>query len=196
MLDHVFTDAIGALRDSFENALLERQSLEEHFRVDVLLGDLSFETSYGLPGDGRPPRVQVDVSLDWPSWSQTAYRLWYIDDELDDPPRIDIELALRVQRLLDDPDPRSVLDLLPEESPELGTEKLVRSAPTVETLHTHDGVEHAIEVSYEGSYELTQSTLEDPSALDEDFAALGGWIVSLLVKLGDLQYRFAPPVTD
>ena len=32
MLDHVFTDAIGALRDAFEAAFLERQAFDEHFR--------------------------------------------------------------------------------------------------------------------------------------------------------------------
>src|SRR5215216_5503888 len=57
MLDHVFTDAIGALRDAFEGAFLERQAFEEHFQVDVLLGDVTWETSYGLPGEGLPPRV-------------------------------------------------------------------------------------------------------------------------------------------
>src|SRR2546428_155466 len=48
MLDHVFTDAIGALRDAMENALLEGQAVEERFQVDVLLGDrFAFEVSYG-----------------------------------------------------------------------------------------------------------------------------------------------------
>ena len=50
MLDHVFTDAIGALRDAFSNAYLERQAFEEHFQSDILLGDLVWETTYGLPG--------------------------------------------------------------------------------------------------------------------------------------------------
>ena len=59
MLDHVFTDAIGALRDTFEKAFLERQAFEERFQVDVLLGDTTWETSYGLPGEGLPPRVQA-----------------------------------------------------------------------------------------------------------------------------------------
>ena len=36
MLDHVFTDAIAALRDAFEDALLERQAGEERFQTDVL----------------------------------------------------------------------------------------------------------------------------------------------------------------
>ena len=38
MLDHVFTDAIGALREALENALLERQAFEERFQTDILLG--------------------------------------------------------------------------------------------------------------------------------------------------------------
>ena len=49
MLDHVFTDAIGALRDALESAMLERQAFEERFHADVLLGDVTWETSYGLP---------------------------------------------------------------------------------------------------------------------------------------------------
>ena len=72
MLDHVFTDAIGALRDAFEGALLERQAFEERFHTDVLLGDMTWETSYGLPGEGLPPRVQADITLTWPTWAQTA----------------------------------------------------------------------------------------------------------------------------
>nr|NIR42261.1 hypothetical protein [Actinomycetota bacterium]NIS37437.1 hypothetical protein [Actinomycetota bacterium]NIT98877.1 hypothetical protein [Actinomycetota bacterium]NIU22508.1 hypothetical protein [Actinomycetota bacterium]NIU71860.1 hypothetical protein [Actinomycetota bacterium] len=88
MLDHVFTDAIGALRDAFEIARLERQAFEERFQIDVLLGDVSWQTSYGLPGEGLPPRVQADVSCGWPTWSQTAYRSWYVDEELGEPPRI------------------------------------------------------------------------------------------------------------
>ena len=56
MLDHVFTDAIGALRDTVESALLERQAFEERFQADVLLGDLTWETPYlgraARPGPG------------------------------------------------------------------------------------------------------------------------------------------------
>ncbi|MBI1843068.1 MAG: hypothetical protein HYR89_00410, partial [Actinobacteria bacterium] len=63
MLDHVFTDAIGALRDALEAALLERQAFEERFQVDILLGDVTWETSYGLPGEGSPPRILADISL-------------------------------------------------------------------------------------------------------------------------------------
>ncbi|MEZ5208048.1 MAG: hypothetical protein R2690_13990, partial [Acidimicrobiales bacterium] len=161
MLDHVFTDAIGALRDAFENALLERQAFEERFHVDVLLGDMTWETSYGLPGEGLPPRVQADITLQWPTWAQTAYRSWYIGEQMDEVPRIDIEIVLRIQRLAAAPAPEPVLAALPEQSPPIGRERLDRSGPTIETVYSGDlsETEYAIEVSYEGSYEVEEPTL-------------------------------------
>ena len=48
-------------------------------------------------------------------------------------------------------------------------------------------------MSYEGSYELDEATLKDGSTMDTHFAAMGGWIASTLVKLGDLQLEFLPP---
>jgi hypothetical protein len=196
MLDHVFTDAIGALRDAMENALLERQAFEERFHTDVLLGDLTWETSYGVPGEGLPPRVRADLTLEWPTWSQTAYRSWYIEEELPEAPTIDIEVVLRIQRLVEPPDPRRVLDALPRESPMIGGERLTRSGPTVEAVSNEDltETEHAIEVSYEGSYELDEATLADGSILDDHFSAMGGWISSTLVRLGDLNFAFLPPL--
>ncbi len=195
MLDHVFTDAIGALRDAFENALLERQAFEERFQVDVLLGDMTWETSYGLPGEGLPPRVQADITLDWGTWSQTAYRSWYIGEPFDEPPRIDIEIVLRVQRLASAPDPAALLDVLPEESTTIGGESLRRSGPTIETSYPFDlkEPEYAIEVSYEGSYEFDESVLADGSLLDGHFQAMGGWISSMLVRVGDVKWDFLPP---
>lgn len=196
MLDHVFTDAIGALRDAMENALLERQAFEERFHTDVLLGDLTWETSYGVPGEGLPPRVRADLTLEWPTWSQTAYRSWYIEEELPEAPTIDIEIVLRIQRLTDAPDPKRVLDVLPGESPMIGAERLTRSGPTVEAISNEDltETEHAIEVSYEGTYELDEATLADGSILDDHFSAMGGWIASTLVRLGDLNFEFLPPL--
>lgn len=195
MLDHVFTDAIGALRDALENALLERLAFEERFQVDVLLGDTTWETSYGLPGEGSPPRVRADITFDWPTWAQTAYRSWYIGEPFDDGPRIEIEIVLRIQRLSEAPDPETVLAVLPETSTQIGSEVLERSGPTVETVYGHDltSREYAIEVSYEGSYELDEDTLADGSVLDDHFSAMGGWIASTLVRLGDLKFDFLPP---
>jgi hypothetical protein len=198
VLDHVFTDAIGALRDAFEGALLERQAFEERFHTDVLLGDMTWETSYGLPGEGLPPRVQADITLAWPTWAQTAYRSWYIGETLDDPPRIDIEIVLRVQRLASTPDPAALLAILPEVSPLIGHDRLERSAPTVETIYSHEltDPEYAIEVSYEGSYEVGEEVLADGAQLDDHLSAMGGWISSVLVRVGDLRWDFLPPLED
>ena len=195
MLDHVFTDAIGALRDVFENALLERQAFEERFQSDVLLGDLTWETSYGLPGEGLPPRVRADITLDWPTWAQTAYRSWYIGEEFDEGPSIQIEIVIRLQRLADEPDVSTILAALPEQSPAMGALPLDRSAPTVEVQYNRDldDRHYAVEVSYEGLYLLDEDSLADGSALDDDFASMGGWIASTLVRLGDLDLQYRPP---
>jgi hypothetical protein len=196
MLDHVFTDAIGALRDAFENALLERQAFEERFQVDVLLGDTTWETSYSLPGEGMPPRIQADITLGWPTWAQSSYRSWYIGEPIDEPPRIEIEIVLRVQRLKSSPDPARLVAALPPQSPPIGTHRLDRSGPTIETLFVEslDDAEYAIEISYEGSYDFDEDTLKDGSILDDHFSAMGGWIASVLVKVGDLTYDFLPPL--
>jgi hypothetical protein len=194
VLDHVFTDAIGALRDALESALLERQAFEERFQADVLLGDLTWETSYGLPGEGSPPRAQADLTLDWPTWAQTAYRSWYLGEEMSERPRIEIEVVFRIQRLSERPEPRVVLAVLPETGPELGDEVLERSGPTIETVYEGDleVASHAIEVGYQGSYELDEKSLEDGSALDAHFSSMGGWITSSLVRLGDLPLTYQP----
>ena len=194
MLDHVFTDAIGALRDTLEAAMLERQAFEERFNVDMLLGDMTWETSYGLPGEGVPPRVQADLTLRWPTWAQTAYRSWYIGESLDEPPRIDMELVLRVQRLASAPDPMALLAVLPTSSPSIGRDRLDRSGPTIETVFDEgpDDPEYAIEVTYDGSYELDEEILADGTRLDAHLGVMGGWISSILVKVGDVAWDFLP----
>lgn len=201
MLDHVFTDAISALRDAFEAAFLERQSFEEHFQVDVLLGDITWETSYGLPGEGQPPRVVAHITFDWPTWSQTAYRRWYVDEELETQPAIEMEIVLRVQRLAQQPDPEVLYAAVPETSPQIGDERLERAGLTIEVAHPDpsgfddgDDVEYAVEITYEGLYELVEETLADGTStlLDQHFGALGGWIASTLVRLGDLRFTFLP----
>lgn len=194
MLDHVFTDAIGALRDALESALLERQAVEERFQADVLLGDVSWETSYGLPGEGHPPRVQADLTLEWPTWAQSAYRTWFLDEEFTEGPVIGIELVFRVQRLSEVPDPSIIMKGLPPSSPQIGMEELTGLGPTVETVYDGDLeiVSHAVEITYSGTYELDEKTLEDGSALDEHFSSMGGWITSTLVRLGDLPLEFEP----
>lgn len=201
MLDHVFTDAIGALRDAFEAAFLERQAFDEHFQVDVLMGDLNWETSYGLPGEGQPPRVVAHITFLWPTTSQTSYRRWYVDEVLDQLPAIEMEIAFRVQRLVEQPTPATVRAVVPDTSPLIGDGRLERVGTAVEITYEVEPdelAEYAIEITYEGLYELAEETLADGSStlLDEHFGALGGWIAAMLVKLGDLKLEFLPADPD
>jgi hypothetical protein len=48
------------------------------------------------------------------------------------------------------------------------------------------------EVTYQGSYQLAEETLQDGTSklLDENFGALGSWIATTLVQLGDLKLVF------
>jgi hypothetical protein len=197
MLDHVFTQLVASHRHAFEAALLQRQAVEERFQVDVFLGDVSFETSYSLPGEERPARIRVDTSLDWPTWSQTAYRSWAIGDDPDEPPEVLVEIAFRVQGLSGGADAGPLLATLPDQLDVLG-EPLVRGPATIEhvLLDGPDDPECAIEVSYEGSCAIDEALMEDPSALDEALAPLGRDVASLLVRIADLPFTFRPVPDD
>ena len=87
---------------------------------------------------------------------------------------------------------------MPEASPPIGNERLERAGSTVEigylTRGRRDGADFAIEVTYEGLYELAEETLADGASklLDEHFSALGGWIASMLVRLGDVRVPSSP----
>src|SRR5665213_2646178 len=193
MLDHIFIQLVTSLKESFESALLQRQAVEERFQVDVFLGDVSFETSYSLPGEQRPARIRVDTSLDWPTWSQTAYRSWAIGDDLDEPPEVLVEIAFRVQGLVGVPDAGPLLSVLPAHLDVLG-EPLTRGPATIEQmlLEAYDDPECAIEVAYEGSCAIDESILDEPATLDAALAPVGRDVASLLVRIGDLPFAFRP----
>jgi len=198
MLDHVFTHLVSAHRNSFEAALLQRQAVEERFQVDVFLGDVSFETSYSLPGEVRPARIRVDTSLDWPTWSQTSYRSWAIGDDPDEPPEVLVEIAFRVQGLDGVPDAAPLLAALPVTLEVLG-EPLVRGPATIEQMLIGGGdPECAVEVAYEGSCAIDEATLEDLATLEAGLAPLGREVASLLVRITDLPFSFRPvePIDD
>ena len=99
MLDHLFLDTVAALRAALDESLLERAGQDDRLVYDIFTGDLVWETSVSLPGDGDPPRVNADLSMDWPMWSQSAWRGVSAGEAVDDPPEIGIELVFRVQRL-------------------------------------------------------------------------------------------------
>src|ERR1700728_1724109 len=195
VLDHLLVDVISAIRRSFEQALLQRQAVEERFQVDVFLGDVSWETSYSLPGEEQPPRVRADVSVDWPTWSQTSYRSWSIGEPPDELPEVVIEVALRVQRLAEAPDTEKVMAALPATRPLGEPADLVRTATTIEQVHSEaDGDEGALrwaaEATYEGSMRFSEQQLEDPSVLVPTFDDLTRWIASTLITLADLPFTF------
>jgi hypothetical protein len=163
--------------------------------VDVFLGDVSFETSYSLPGEERPARIRVDTSLDWPTWSQTAYRSWAIGEEPDELPEVLVEIAFRVQGLAGIPEVAPLIDVLPDKLEVLGDEPLVRGSATIEQVLPDDSggsPECAIEVSYEGSCQLDEGLLENPASLDDALAPLGRSVASVLVRIGDLPFAFRP----
>jgi len=200
MLDHVFAQLVTAVRDSFESALLQRQAVEERFQVDVFLGDVSFETSYSLPGEERPARIRVDLSLDWPTWSQTSFRSWSIGEEPDEQPEVLVEIAFRVQGLVAEPDIGPLVAALPAELGVLGGEPLPRGSTTIERVLAapqkggqsprSEASECAVEVSYEGSCPVEEGMLEDPSTIHDALAPLGRAVASVLVRIGDLPFEF------
>jgi hypothetical protein len=194
MIDHILLDVIGAIREALEASLLEQQAVEERFQVDVFLGDVSFETSYSLPGEQNPPRVRADLSLEWPTWSQSAYRSWSIGESPAERPELAIEVALRLQRLTGAPDPAVVLAALEGSAPRVGDEPLERTGTTIEQVHDadHDVPSAAIEVAYQGIYRLDEAVLEDPEKLDAQIAPLAAWIASGLVRLADLNLPTLP----
>jgi hypothetical protein len=198
MIDHILLDVIAALREAFGDALLEQQAVEERFQIDVFLGDVSFETSYSLPGEGSPPRVRADLSLDWPTWSQSAYRSWSIGEPPAEPPELVVEIALRMQRLASMPDPAAVLAALASEGPEFGSERLERSGPMIEQVFepTSDSPACAIEIAFQGSVRLEEALLDDPTKLDGQVAGLARWVASALVRLADLDLAVLPPDED
>ena len=194
VLDHLLVDVIGIVQESFERALLVRQAVEERFQVDVFLGDVSWETSYSLPGEEQPPRVRADLSIDWPTWSQTAYRSWSIGEPPEELPEIVVEVALRVQRMAEAPDPEKVLAALPPAGPPGDPMDLVRTATTIEQVSTGDhgagAMRWAAEATYEGSLHFTEAQLEEPVTLVPVFEGLTRWVASTLISLADLPFTF------
>ncbi len=205
VLDHLLVELISVIRQSFDDALLERQAVEERFQVDVFLGDVSWETSYSLPGEEQPPRVRADLSVDWPTWSQTAYRTWSIGETPDELPEAVVEVALRLQRLAEEPPADKIVAALSPDPPTVGGEPLVRSGVTIEQLHAGQHPEGegeepptrwAVEASFEGSVRFEEAHLEDPSTVEPLMGALARWVASNLVRLADLPFSFLPPDPD
>ena len=195
MLDHAFLVAVDSLRRSCREAMLDLDAGDERFQTDLLGGDLTWETTCALPGEGKPPRVRADVTLDWPTWSQTAYRTWHLDGELDEPPELGLEVVLRLQELADEPDLAAVRAALEPDGPELGADRLHLATPTLERAFDDElkAGGWAVEFAYDGTLELTEAVLADLDQLGAAVAGFGPWLASTLVRLGDLHLAFLPP---
>ena len=203
MLDHLLVDVIGTIRASFDRALLQRQAVEERFQVDVFLGDVSWETSYSLPGEEQPPRVRADVSVDWPTWSQTSYRSWSIGEPPDELPEVVIEVALRVQRMAEAPDTEKVMAALPAAGPLGEPMDLVRTATTIEQVRTdadgdgRDGGQRAGPPRRPTrAPSASASSSSRTPTITPVFDDLTRWIASTLITLADLPFTFLPPGED
>lgn len=223
MLDHLFLDTVGVLRAALDDSLLEHPGQEDRLVFDMLNGDLIWESSVSLPGDGDPPRVAADINLDWSAWSQATWRGMSAGDEVDGAPEIGIEIVFRAQRLASRPALATVLAILPEQSPTFGNEALTRSAPIVEEAFDDESrPEIAVEVAYEGTYRLPEpvggegetlfpawakgrssdalsrlgATRQVSPATKATLEALGAWLASTLVHLADLDLDYLPPDED
>jgi hypothetical protein len=152
--------------------------------------------------------VRADVSVDWPTWSQTAYRSWSIGEPPDEMPEVVIEVALRVQRMAEAPDTEKVMAALPQAGPLADPMDLVRTATTIEQVRPDSesgsgepskgdgGLRWAAEATYEGSVRFSDQLLEDPAAVAPVFDGLTRWIASTLITLADLPFTFLPPGED
>jgi hypothetical protein len=92
------------------------------------------------------------------------------------------------------PDLPTVLACLPEESPPIGGDTLVRGSPVVEQVHEPQGATHfAVETTYQGTFRLDEAALEDASTLAASVGDLARWVASALVRLADIDFAYLPP---
>lgn len=197
MLHHVLFDLIGSLRASLKDAMLEGGGLDEQLHVDILLGDTTYETSASLPGEESPPRVRADISLEWSTWAQSAYRSWTLGEGLDEPIEVVIEVALRVSGLRGPAMSAAAFrSSLPSQSPPLVNQEVLELR-TVSAETTIDPDEDLEEVSLEAVYDVTlsidESELERPDSLHEAVRRLASWVASALVAASDLTARHRAP---
>jgi hypothetical protein len=194
MLDHLFLRFLSTLRSSLADSMLERAELEEQLHHDLLLGDVTFETSYSLPGESDPPRVRVDLTAEWPAWSQSAYRSWSVGEGMDESLEIVLEVAVRFMGLAGDP--TAITDelsaRLPKRSQPILSAPMELARITIEKVSEFATGEQETnaEAVYETTLTLDEAILEDVSQLDTAVGRLTGWIASVLVLASDIPLSY------
>jgi hypothetical protein len=193
MLQHVLFDLIGFLRTSLKDAMLEGSGLDEQLHVDVLLGDITYETSASLPGEESPPHVRADVSLEWSTWAQSAYRSWTLGEGLEEPIEVVIEVALRVAGLrTGDMSASAFRASLPAQSPPIlhGDALELRTVSAESSIDPdEDAEEFGLEAIYDVTLTLDEPELEHSETLTDPLRRLASWIASALVAASDLTAR-------
>lgn len=194
MIDHVFNHLINALQQSLETSMLEQLPNEEHMLLDLFLGDMHFECSYALPGEVNPSNIRVDITMEWPVWSQSVYRSWLLGES--DPESIEVGLELSVRAIsLSEPAPlEKILAALDDRSPSSFEVLLERSSIITSNSKLGEdlGDEFEVEIGFDGSIVIEETSLLNPSEIDELLAPLGPWIASLLVRVSDQPLLFFP----
>ena len=144
--------------------------------------------------------MRADLSVDWPTWSQTSYRSWSIGETPG-------ELARgggrggaahpapgRARRPAE-----TVLAVLarPRARRSGPSRSCARRPPSRRSTRTPGreagAVRWAVEATYEGSIGFDEAILEDPTTIEPMVEALTGWVSSTLVRLADLPLSFLPP---
>lgn len=192
VFDHIFLDVIDKLKSALEQSLLEPQQIEERLLSDILSGDLSFETSYSLPGEQSPPRVRADITLEWPTWSQSAYRSWSIGEPSTEIIEIAVEVSLRLQRLKNVPEPSLITGVIDKIATNIGKDILEITGPRCEEVYSANSTmaQAAVEISLQSVFRLEEAVLEGRGELIGQVSMLAGIIASGLVRLADLDLAF------
>jgi hypothetical protein len=152
MIDHVFMGALASLGQALDDVFLARTPHEDRLAADLFTGDVVWETSVSLPGEGEPPRVRADVTLEWSTWSQAAWRSWVLEEPMDEYPEINVEIVLRLQRVAGRPPVDTAVARLGDGEP-AGMESFERVGVVVE--EDVDTGHAALEVAYEGTLRLS-----------------------------------------
>lgn len=198
MIDHVFDDLIRAMQQSLESAMLESLPNQEHLLLDLFLGDIHYENSYALPGEVNPSNMRVDINLEWPVWSQSIYRSWMIGASEPESLEVGMEMVIRAVNMMEPAHTTSVLAALDERSSQALGFTLERSSAinSESALGEEMAPEFELEIGFDGSLVLEESTLTEKGELTDLMGPLGPWIASMLVRLSDQHLKFFPDSSE
>jgi hypothetical protein len=185
MLDHPFFGVVAQLRETTAAAFLQLGN-EESLTSDLLSGSLAYEATFLLPGETVPLRQLVEVSLDWPTWSQTSWRAEATGEFSEEAQELIVVVTFRLLGLSRPPDATRVLAALPADA-DFGGQALRRTNLLVE--HSHHVTGEVVDITAELNYE----EMVDVPADGFDLQGFGPWLASVLVRMGDLKLEFRPP---